>query len=957
LRLSASILFFLAISIVYGQVKNIGVPDIINYSKSIYAGGTQNWGISRDTNGFMYFANNEGILLFNGLQWKTIKVSQTKPVRSIFTDSKNTTYVGVLNDFGYLMANHKGLMEFVSLRFLLPANIKDFDEIWRIYEIPEGIVFQTFEYVFILNNEDISVIEPKDRFHFSFNVNGRLFIQEPNLGVYELVNGIFEKVNWPADFTNDLICDILHIRDDHFIICTSGNGLFEYDKGKFSEWDTNLGHLAKKYKLYSAVRIGDNQLAFGSILNGLLFSDFNGNLIQHINSGNGMQNNTVLSLFSPDDGNLWVGLDNGIDFIDLNSPITYLTAAGDLGTGYCAMIFKNKIYLGTNQGLFYRKYNEHNYSEGDFHLVENTTGQVWSLNIYDDQLICGHNLGTFVIKDDLADLISSEKGAWKYITLHEDPRYLLGGHYNGLILLHRGINGWAFKQKVKGFDESCRYLEQDDQGYIWVSHGAKGVFRIRLNENMNSVEHYALYNSANGLPSDGNNIVMKLFGQIIISTVNGIYRFDEDSEIFQPFDDINELFRLNGRLKTLVEKEGDIWFVAQNESGLLRLNEDNSYTKITLPFKQLNDKYVNEFEFVYPYSQNDIFVAIDDGFAHYSASLTKSYTQPLKAFITEVELPYLDSVIGYANLTNRAIKFIFPFKRNSFRFHFTSPFYEDPEHLKFSYLLENYSAEWSEWSDLSFKDFTNLHEGKYVIKVKAKNIYGTESAAAEFGFTILPPWRRSSSAYYLYAAMILIALLAIGLFIQYRMKSSKLKEQEKHQKELKNKQEQYELNTLMTEKEIVRLRNEKLRAEMTYRNKELANQTMNIIQKNKFLSEMKESLLQLKKAARDEEIMNSLSILSRNVDKEIDNKKQDKVFKTYFEEVHKDFFERLREQYPNLSPRELHLCAYIRMNLSSKEIAALFNISERGVEISRYRLRKKLNLPREVNLSVFLSNF
>jgi len=77
-------------------------------------------------------------------------------------------------------------------------------------------------------------------------------------------------------------------------------------------------------------------------------------------------------------------------------------------------------------------------------------------------------------------------------------------------------------------------------------------------------------------------------------------------------------------------------------------------------------------------------------------------------------------------------------------------------------------------------------------------------------------------------------------------------------------------------------------------------------------------------------------------------------FAVHFDKVHNDFFIALKKQHPNLTPNELKLCAYLRMNLSTKEMARLMNISVRGVEISRYRLRKKLQLSTETNLFTYL---
>ncbi len=951
------IIFIILPFSLFGQIKSIGVPEIKNYPKSLYNAGTQNWGISQDVNGFMYFANNEGVLIFDGLHWHLIPVSKTKPIRSVFSDSENRVYVGLLNDFGYLQPDDSTMYSFVSLRDLLPAEVGDFDEIWKIYQIKDNIVFQSFDYLFFLNNNKITAIEPENRFNFAFNVKGNLFVQDIGTGLHEYKDNALVKVPWSDQLRDFEIWEILQNNTGELLICTSGNGIFKYANGSLEKWNVPVNAVLKENKLYSARKIKQNYFAFGTILDGLVIADENGTIIQQINRSDGLQNNTILSLYSDNSQNLWLGLDNGIDYVEIDSPISYFTGFDGLGTGYCSSIFNGKLYLGTNQGLFVRNLEGISMSDKGFRLVENTAGQVWSLKVFDNQLICGHNYGTFIIKDEFAQNISKEEGAWKFIQLESDPDYLMGGHYNGLVLFRKENNKWRYYKKVKGFNESCRFLEQDREGNIWVSHGAKGVYRIILYESKDSVINYKLFNTENGLPDNEQNIVFSLNEDIILSTKEGIYIYNFRTDDFEPSEKYMDIFRINSRLKTFeVDNSGNIWYIAQNESGFLRLNADSTFTKIYKPFKELTGKYVNEFEFIYPYNDNHIITGLDNGFAHYSSSQPKSYSSSFKSYITKVELMYIDSVISFQQIIDSENEFIFPFNKNSFRFHYTSPFFENIEKLKFSFYLEGFSETWSDWSNISFKDFTNLYEGDYSFKLKAKNVYDVESSITSFNFSIAPPWHRTSFAYYGYVFISLILLFVIIRFVHIQVKKSKKRERMKHQSELQKKEEEFQRQSLISEKEIIRLRNEKLRADMVHRDKELANQTMNIIQKNKLLSKLKEELDRMQRSTDDAQLKTKMIVLNRRIIKEIDNKQQNQVFKTYFEEVHENFFDRLREIHPDLSPRDLHLSAYIRMNLSSKEIAALQNITSRGVEIGRYRLRKKLNLSRETNLSTYLSN-
>lgn len=186
------------------------------------------------------------------------------------------------------------------------------------------------------------------------------------------------------------------------------------------------------------------------------------------------------------------------------------------------------------------------------------------------------------------------------------------------------------------------------------------------------------------------------------------------------------------------------------------------------------------------------------------------------------------------------------------------------------------------------------------------------------------------------------------------MNVSKRKERLKHLREYRRKEQRFKTEAIIQEKEIIRLKNERLRSKMKHRDKELANQTFNLIQKNKYLLKLKEEILDMAKDARSQEVKGRISKLIRSIDKEFDNKKQWELFETAFGEVHEDFLNKLKEDYPELTPNEIKLCAYLRMNISSKEIASLMNISVRGVEISRYRLRKKLNLGSDTNLTKFI---
>ena len=155
-----------------------------------------------------------------------------------------------------------------------------------------------------------------------------------------------------------------------------------------------------------------------------------------------MSNNTVLAVSEDTDGNIWLAMDNGISVINLNSEFSvYYDETGILGTVYAAINYQDVLFLGTNQGLFFKDENE------TFSLVPGTEGQVWSLNIIDDVLFCGHDRGTYVISEFFdARRISNIQGTWKIQPLYNKDDLIIQGNYNGLYILEKKGGDWQVKK-------------------------------------------------------------------------------------------------------------------------------------------------------------------------------------------------------------------------------------------------------------------------------------------------------------------------------------------------------------------------------------------------------------------------------------------------------------------------------------------------------------------------------
>jgi ligand-binding sensor domain-containing protein/DNA-binding CsgD family transcriptional regulator len=942
------------------EIKDVGTPFIRNFSKHDYMAGTHNWAIAQDIKGFMYFANDEGLLVYDGVQWQLYPMPNLSMVRSIYIDYRGNIYIGAYNDIGKMVYSENGKMTFSSLRDLIPEQYRNFDDVWNVFSFRNRIVFQSYYAAYLYDEGgQISVITAPSRFQSSYNVAGRLIFNDIEKGLVEYDGGRLAPLEGCDELKGQDIWSVMPYKgESEILICTLGKGLFIHDGKKLRKWDIPVNELLIKDQIFSATMLQDNYYAMGTILDGVIIIDRDGKFVQQINKKKGLQNNTILDLFSDRTGNLWLGLDNGIDYLTVNSPITFIQNPDGFGAGYASVIYNGRIYLGTNQGLYVREWNN-NDPRKNFMMIPGTDGQVWYLGVHKGILICGLDKGTYIVSGEKARLIDNIKGGWKYYELKNHPGYMIGGTYSGIILFHWEHGTWRFIRQIEGFNESFRVFEEDDQGDIWMSHGFKGIFRIRLSDDLDSVTYSRFYTQSDGLPSNYYLNVFKIKGKIVFASETGIYEYVPRDDRFVYSVYFNQLLSPLVSISYLMEDQaGNLWYVADNKTGVFRMQEDFTFQPVTTPFILLSGRFIHGFESIYTYSDDHIFFGIEDGFAHYSPhAYYKSY-QEFSAYITRATALHLDSVFFFGKETGsasgRKSAFIFPYRDNSISFTFSSPVYDNAGNTEYSYRLSGFNDEWSPWSRTYVKEFTNLPDGHFTFQVKARNQLGIESLPDSLEFVIQPPWYESLAAYIAYVLISLSTVFLLIWIVNKRIEISNQRERLNNQRIYEAKEQEYIRQALEADKEIIRIKNENLQAEMILRDKELANQAMNLIRKNEFLTTLKEELKNLEQNCNDESMGERILSVITRINREVDSNKQREVFESAFDEVHEDFLDRLKAKYPALTPAELRVCAFLKMNISTKEIAPLMNISVRGVEICRYRIRKKMGISRETNLTGLL---
>ncbi|MEM9023026.1 MAG: triple tyrosine motif-containing protein, partial [Bacteroidota bacterium] len=601
-----------------------------------------------------------------------------------------------------------------------------------------------------------------------------------------------------------------------------------------------------------------------------------------------------------------------------------------------------------------------------FEALSNTAGQVWGLKTVGTELLLGHHEGAFKVREGQAELLSGRTGSWTFLQPEATTGWLVEGTYTGLNVYRSGPDQqWAFWAKPEGLEESCRLMAQDDQGFLWIAHPYRGVYRVKLQADGKAFESVRLYTAEDGFPSDLNTHVFNINGELVFTGETGVFTYNRQADRFEPHEQFADLFGMDIRLRQLVrDGQGNIWYATEEEVGLVTVTDKGLHKELSKQtFPQLRKSLVGGFEFIYPYDAHNVFFGTTKGFIHFNPALLRPVdVNPIIRQVSVVGNP--DSIIfGGNHFTTNGIVADQPsdaipeltHRENNLRFTVSATNFEQWQDLSFAYFLEGFDDAWSASMVQQEKEYTNLGPGEYTFQVRIIGPDGQVGAQREYRFRIAPAWYRSNWAYALYVLVLLCVILGLILVPRRQYEKEKAQLRSEQEETLKQKELQHEKALEQSERAIMKLRNEKLRSEVSHKNSELASATMHLVQKGEMLHTIRNELIKAQESTVAPKVQQVLRQIIRmiNADGQLDRDWDQ--FERYFDQVHVNFLQRLRENFPELTPKDIKLCAYLRINLSTKEIAPLMNISVRGVEISRYRLRKKLGLEKEDNLVEFIT--
>lgn len=725
----------------------------------------QNWDITQDHRGIIYVANWTGLLEFDGVTWRTYDIPNLF-VRSVDV-FRNQVCVGGTAEFGCFRPDEHGGLEYVSLIPELGDLPMERGDVWTTLTVDNGVVFQSFQRLYKWDGTSLQTWDAVNQFHKGFYVAGRYFVRDEGIGLMELVNNELLPVAGGEQFADERI-DAMIEMDTGILMVTRTSGIVRYVDGWFESLNGSLPVPETLGRVYHGTALSDGTAALAMHGGRVLIIDQNGTPISILDENVGIERGTmVLSAFNDRQNGLWLALDNGIMRVDLPSPVTVFDVGRGLG-GQVASIgrYNGRLWVGTSQGLF--SMSQQGPTGPRFEKIEGVSDRVWHLFDLGAALFIASNEGTLVYEEGYSVplFLDYERSFVLRGSVFNDE-IVYAGVGNGVARISRGAAGWVYKMLWESpRNNSIRSLVEKDAETLWVGTLSDGVFRLNLSDGiLQSVDSFGI---DEGLPT-GVAVVWLRDNSLNVVTSNGVYGLDPaDPNRFVAVESPpnlgeDEYFLFEGHDKELTwvmdsegvrvyESEGDE--LVDVTSGALRVGNLAGEGVFGM------DQEVGGYVWMYG----------NQGLFRYNPNIDKDYETPYHALVRQVWVNG-DSLLfkGY-----NGPGFASPrlgYADNDLRFNVSATTYNSPENTLYSYRLEGFDSEWSAWSTDSYKEYTNLPNGRYIFQVRAVNAHGVESTIGFLTFSITPPWYRTIWAYLGY-------LIGFGLLLwsygQWRAREHRL---------------------------------------------------------------------------------------------------------------------------------------------------------------------------------------
>lgn len=935
-----------------------GYMPVRNFTMSDYGGSAQNWSAVEDSRHRVYVANGSGVLCYDGGTWSLHQLSNYTAVRSLLYDAATgRIYAGGTDEFGYFAPQGAdGQLHYTSLSQSLKGLQPALTEVWNIVRSGSNIWFRSDYHLFCYDGRKVTTTTSTKRIANIATVGSGLFVAFDDGGLARVSGGRLQPLPVTPLLRNRKINALLpYDRDSKLLIGTAVDGLFLFDGHDVQPFDSRINDFLKQNQLFCGATNG-TEYVFGTVRGGAVTVNFRTGEVGYINKASGLINNTVLSADFDGTGNLWLSLDHGLAYAVCNTPMHNITGSNSpIGAGYAALPYGDKLYLGTNQGLF----------AVDYPLVATPTlpdfrqllqGQIWSLTQVGNTVFAASDAGLFVRQaSGQFTSVPGLRGTTRVRTLKNRPDLALALTYDGFHLLRGGGGVWTDGGRVSGYDDIATDFIVDDYGDIWLAHWRKGVYRLRYNAALNRFVQSRLFDRRSGLADDQSTSVVQYNGRLVVSTSAGYYYFDAMNECMVPYPEVGRIAGFKGAGSLRVIDDSTLAFVTPHGFSVSHRDRRGRYVSDTVSFRNMGNKLIPGYTELRRLPNSRLILTGYDGFWSIDPNW-RPHDRPLACYVSTVYANGDSLVFRQQTQPDPKQVLTVAYGLNTLRFNFGCNDYSSADGIEFDSWLEGYDNAPSGFRASHSRDYTKLPPGRYVLHVTARNIHTGQQATAAIRIKVLPPWYRTVWAYVLWSACLLGLLWLIYKAVKRSMARAQVAVELRKAEELAALEIKTRHDSVMHEMEIVKLRSERLEQDIAHKSQLLTDTTTNLINKNEVLQGILAHIKQLREGSDvgSKTSQRLLGKIQEIIDDSLSSGSDWENFSRNFDVVYANFSLRLTERHPELSITDKRLCCYLRMGLSSKEIAPLINITVKSVEMARYRVRKKLGLTANDSLTSYL---
>lgn len=766
-----------------GQSKNgeQGYFSVTNYSHEESPGQHQNWFIIQDKNGFIYTANGDGVLEFDGVSWRLIASPGLKTVRTVVVDENNVKWVGADRELGYLEPDSLGFLTFKSLKDKIPSEHRLTANVWQIFPEQDRVLFFTDNMIYSWENNQFNIIPHPGPIYREYQIHGKVYIQITDQGMFQMIGDTLQLIPGGELFKNMRPVVAVRYGPDSVLFVTKASGLFVFDGTNITKLENEVESYLKKNRLYAGYQLPDSSLALATLNGGVIIMDMNGRHLKVLTTEEGILNNQVHSIVVDNQNALWMALQTGISQVEPHLPYTFFDKRSGLeGTVSTITRHKGVLYVGTYSGL-YAFEESSRINQTKFHKIEGIETGCFSLLPLGEYLLAATSNGVFSILEKKVIEINRLNGSRALYQSKRNPNRVYIGHMHGLSTIYLNDGQWQPEKDLDQIKEDIFSITSDNSGTLWLGTSLDEVIKAEFYESngqrqiqnfdLVKVEYYS-----EGLP-EARSQVFLLEGEIFV-TNNGtgepLFKFDQGSRKFLPETQFGKKFGLD----SLFIYPGAYQNDGQHISLISKLNKGRQYhfsasrndTGGYSVIRVYDERFRSTTQSQLFWDNRDLLWLGGEGIAKYDFEKKYNFKSSFNTYIRKVTVGQ-DSII-YGGNSDNYLSPVINYSTGGLRFEFAAPSFKNPKTNKYQYFLKGFDAKWSDWTKETKKDYTNLPEGEYQFLARSQNIYGDMGTVDSFNFEILAPWYRLWLAYVIYFLLFLGFLL---LILKWRSRQLKAK--------------------------------------------------------------------------------------------------------------------------------------------------------------------------------------